>query len=785
MTTRTHEPDRNLVPSTATIPPLNPGGKQDEPLIARFALWSAHHRRLIFIGLTLILIACAAILTSVKVNTSVSRSAPGDTGRAQKLIDDRFGSAGKAAVASSQEVVVFSSATRSVEDPSYKQTVEHLMQQLRALRSTQTTRQGGDSVTSSERVVSATTTTYDTGLPRERSPFVAQNKTGGDVTFALVKMEGDLMQLQRNIDPVISTVAAAQKAAPDYQIMLTGEVTTAKQSTDLVEKDLGRSLLQNLPITFALLLLAFGSIVAGLVPLGLAFVSVIVANAILALISRVYPLTQIYTEMVLLMGLATGIDYALFLISRFRIERRGGKEKGAAILAASSTSGKSVAVAGLTVLLSISGLFLIQNPDFTSLAIAAIVVVALAVCVSLTVLPALLGDGLNRLHIPFLGGGHKPGGGIWGYICDRVLRHPWYFAVGTIVLLLAVASPVLTLNLGVNGAQGESDAIAAKRGAVALQQNFTLGLTSPAVVVVDAGKNRNIFAPDAQARIQRFVASVQAETASAAHPRAPFGAPIQTQINDAGDTAQILVPLNSDTGDKRAVDAIHHLRGDLVPKAFSGSGLRAFVTGQAAGNVDFKNDIISRTPIVFGFVLGLAFLILLVTFRSIVVPIKAILLNLLSVGATYGILVMVFQKGWLLEKPLGFHATGIIESWLPLFLFALLFGLSMDYHMFVLGRIKEAVEHGHKSTEAVALGIKATAGTITNAALIMVAVAMTFAFAHDIGIKQFGFGLAIAVLIDATLIRSILLPASMELLGERNWYLPRWLGWLPHIRMAE
>jgi RND superfamily putative drug exporter len=732
-----------------------------------------------------VVIGAVLTLGAVKPDTNIPQTAPGDTGKAGTLINARFGTAGKAAQTSSQEIVVFASAVRRVDDPIYQQTVENLMQHLRALRMTDTQVVGGSTVVSSDRIVQSTTTHYDTGAPRDRSPFVAPRQNG-DVSLALVQLEGSPTELRDRIQPVIDTVSAAQRAAPDIAIALTGGVTTNKEQEDLITKDLSRSLTLNLPITFALLLVAFGTIVAGLVPIGLALVSIVTANAILAVISQVTPLNSIYSEMVLLMGLATGIDYALFVISRYRLERGAGKAKDAAIVAASATSGKAVAVAGITVLLSVSGMFLVGDPTFTSIAIAAIVVVALAVLASLTLLPALLGDGLNRLHVPLLYTERpREGGGVWGHISDAVVKHPLAIAVLTIALLLLLAAPVLGLNLGFNGAKGLPDAVAAKKASLLLQQNFTLGLTAPAVVVVDAGKDHNIFAPDVQAHISQFVNAVQAETASPANPTAFFGAPLQTTINDAGDTAQIQVPLNSDTGDKKAIAAIRHLRGDLVPRAFGGSGITALVTGYAAANVDFKTNIIARTPLVFGFVLGLAFLILLITFHSLVIPLKAILLNLLSVGATYGILALIFQRGWLLERPLSFQATGIIESWLPLFLFSILFGLSMDYHMFLLGRVKEAVEHGQGSRAAVATGIKQTAGTITNAAVIMVAVALTFAFAHDIGIKQFGFGLAVAILLDATIIRSILLPATMELLGERNWYLPRWLGWLPHIRMAE
>jgi RND superfamily putative drug exporter len=303
--------------------------------------------------------------------------------------------------------------------------------------------------------------------------------------------------------------------------------------------------------------------------------------------------------------------------------------------------------------------------------------------------------------------------------------------------------------------------------------------------VVDAGKDKNVFATEVQAHVNDLIGRVQQETASPANPNAPYGAPIQTDINDAGDTELIQIPLNADIGEKKAIDAVNRIRDDFIPAAFGHSTARALVTGATAANIDFRDQIMFRTPFVWAFVLGLAFTVLLVTFRSIVIAVKALILNSLSVGAAYGLLVLVFQKGWLLERPLGFEATGIIESWLPLFLFSILFGLSMDYHMFIMSRIKEAYERGVSSDEAIAIGVKATAATITSAAAVMVAVAVIFVFTRDLSIKQFGFGLATAIFIDATVIRSILLPASMKLLGEWNWYLPPWLEWLPKIKMAE
>jgi RND superfamily putative drug exporter len=665
--------------------------------------------------------------------------------------------------------------------------VQALMESLRALRVDGTSSASGTTIVSSTRIVSGATTYYGVGLPRQASPFVAQNKTGGDVSFAVVSLVGTLQEAQDNIEPVIQTVEQAQAASPDFQILEGGDASTNKERTTVVEEDFNFALFLNLPTTLVILILAFGALAAAFVPLALAIAAVVTASGILAVISQGYPLANVYTEVVLLMGLATGIDYALFVITRFRRERRAGRSKEEALMIASATSGQAVLFAGVTVLLAICGMFLVGNSVFSTLGLSAIVVVALAIIMSVSLLPALLamlGDNVDRFRVPFLGSGGE-GGGVWGFISDRVLARPAVFAIVVLVILLVMASPIFTFNLGFNGAKGLPNAVEAKKAAIALEDNFTLGLTSPAQVVVDAGKNRNVFASDVQARVNDLIGRVEAETASPAKPNAPYGAPITTDINDAGDTELIQIPLNADVGENKAIDGVNQIRHDFIPTAFGHSSVRALVTGATAANIDFRDEIMFRTPFVWAFVLGLAFTVLLVTFRSIVIAVKALILNSLSVGAAYGLLVLVFQRGWLLERPLGFEATGIIESWLPLFLFSILFGLSMDYHMFIMSRIKEAHERGASSDEAIAIGVKATAATITSAAAVMVAVAVIFVFTRDISIKQFGFGLAAAIFIDATVIRSILLPASMKLLGEWNWYLPSWLRWLPQIRMAE
>ena len=749
---------------------------------ARLAMWSARHRRAVALGWVLIVVVAMAGCSVISANTSIEQEAPGEAGKAAKLFKERFG----VEEGEVREVVVFSHPSLTVDDPAYRETVQGLMEDLSALRVVGRST-SGTTVVSGTRVVSGALTHYDTGAPREASPFVASNQSGGDVSFALVNMVGTLEEAEQNIDPVLDAVTEAQAASDGFEILIGGDASINKQRSDIVEEDFGFALFLNLPTTFVILILAFGAVAAAAVPLALAVAAVITASGILAVISQAYPLADVYAEVVLLMGLATGIDYALFVISRFRRERQAGRSKEEALVVATSTSGQAVVFAGVTVLLAICGMFLVGDVVFASLGLAAIVVVALAIIMSVSLLPALLamlGDNVNWLRVPFMGRGGE-GGGVWGFISDRVLARPALFAIVVLVGLLALAAPIFTFNLGFNGVKGLSDAVEAKKAVIALEENFTLGLTSPAQIVVDAGKDKNVFAPEVQSHVKQLTDLVQEETVSAANPDAPYGAPIQTDINDAGDTELIQIPLNADIGEKKAIDAVERIRNDFIPAAFGRGPDRALVTGATAANIDFRDSIMFRTPFVWAFVLGLAFTVLLVTFRSIVIAVKALILNSLSVGAAYGLLVLVFQKGWLLERPLGFKATGIIESWLPLFLFSILFGLSMDYHMFIMSRIKEAYEKGASSDEAIAIGVKATAGTITSAAAIMVAVAVVFIFTRDISIKQFGFGLAMAILIDATVIRSILLPASMKLLGEWNWYLPGWLRWLPQIRMAE
>jgi RND superfamily putative drug exporter len=750
---------------------------------ARIAAWSERHRWRVAGAWLLILIAAVLTSSLVATDTDIDVEPPGEAGEAAQLFEERFGTGEESA----REVVVFSHPDLTVDQAAYQEKVEGLMSGLRALRTSQVSDESGVIVTSSERVVASTLTAYDVGLPRQRSPFVTTRDSGGDVSFAIISLVGDEDEAEHTVDVVVDTVERAGEA-DEFDIAVGGEASIASESTRVVEEDFALALRLNLPITLLLLLLAFGALVAAFIPLGLALIAITIALAVLTLVSRLYPLEELYSEMVLLMGLATGIDYTLFIITRYRLERAAGHPKERAIVLASGTSGKSVVFAGVTVLLAISGMFLVDNVIFSSMAIAAITVVAIAVVIAVTLLPAILsilGDNVNRWRLGFLRRRHTEAGGIWGRISDYVLAHPVAITVGALVVLLTLALPVTTFKLGFNGNKALPDAVDAKKALTALEANFTLGLTSPAVVLIDPGQDQNIFGSPVQASTDELLGLVDEETASATDHDAPYGAPVQTEVNDSGNTELIRIPINADTGDDEAIDAVEHLRDDLIPQAFPDQPPDVLVTGDTAGNIDFRENILDKTPFIIAFVVALTFVTLLIVFRSIVIPIKAVVLNALSVGAAYGLLVLVFQEGLLLEGILDFEATGIIESWLPLFLFSILFGLSMDYHMFVMSRIKEAHEHGATTDESISIGIKATAGTITSAAAIMVAVALIFAFTRNIGLKQFGFGLAAAIFIDATVIRSVLLPASMKLLGPANWYLPSWLQWLPDIRMEE
>ena len=719
---------------------------------ARVARWSAIHRWWVVAASVLAVVLSMFVLSSVDTKLLEGDAGEGESKVGIDLIDERFGTD---LTEDPTEQLVFSNPSLDASDPEYRSVVEGLVEQLQGLPG-----------------VKSATSYYDTNSPKMVS-------ADGRAVLAIVVIDDGSSGTDDTVEMLLDTVRAASADAEGFEIAIAGDTSLSKQQEDLLDQDFARIMMVTLVLGLTILLIAFRAVVAAIVPLVLAVWAILGANAVAALVSQSYPLADAYGEMILLMGMAVGIDYSLFIVSRFRTERKAGRPKLEAIAVASNTTGRAVFYAGITVLLSLAGLMMTDNPVFISLALGAMIVVALAIVGSITLLPALLGilgDNVNRLRVPIIGR-ERPdsnGGGIWGAITDRVLARPGVLATITAATLIVVALPVMSLNLGFNsGADAIPDAIEGKRAVELLEEHFTAGLTAPAFVVVDAP---DVTSSEVQTSMTTLIDRLEKDDA--------FFGPFEIEVNEASDLLYIRVPLVGDIDDAASEEAVRHLRQDVIPAAFRGTNTQVYITGQTAASIDFKEQMYDKAPYVFAFVLGLAFLLLLVMFRSIIIPIKAIVLNLLSVGAAYGVLVMVFQWGWGIGL-LGAESTGVVEAWLPLFLFGILFGLSMDYHMLLLSRVKEAHDEGQDNEQAVSTGVKVTAGQITSAAAIMVGVFSAFALSSDIGMKQFGLGLAVAVLVDATVIRVVLLPASMKLLGEWNWYLPRWLDWLPKVGDGE
>ena len=720
---------------------------------ARIAGWSARRRWWVLAGSGLVIFLMVAAMIRVGTELRDDDEGVGESGEASRLMQEKFRPAINAEepqVPSRTERLIFSSAVLGVNNVAFRSSVEDLVATLRDLPH-----------------VTSVVTYYDLNDPDMVS--LDRQAMLGWVTLqdASAPHNGAL-----DLDPVLAAVDSANEAAPMMEIGVISFRLIEEQFEEIIDEDFSRILIISLVLGLGILILAFRALVAAVIPLAMALGAIFSAIGMSALVSHIYPLVDLYAEMILMMGLAVGIDYSLFVVSRFRSERSAGRPKLEAIYVASNTTGRAVFYAGVTVVLSLAGLMLTEDPVFISLSLGAIIVVLFAILGSLTLLPALLsalGDNVNALRIPYLGR-ETSGGGVWGALTDRVLARPALLATAVTAGLIALAVPVFSLNLGFNaGADSLPDAVEGKRAVESLEKHFSSTLLQPARVVVD---HPDVRSPEIQDSVGNLVQRLEQDSA--------FLGPFEIRLSEAGDLLRITVPIAGKVDDDESENALKLLRNELIPDAFSGTSANVYVAGATAESVDFRDHMFNRAPFVFAFVLGLSFLLLLTMFRSIVIPVKAIILNLLSVGAAYGVLVMVFQLGWGISI-LGSEASGIIETWLPLFLFGILFGLSMDYHMLMLNRIKEAHDQGYSNEESVSVGIKSTAGQITSAAAIMVGVFATFATSRVLGLQQFGVGLAVAVFIDATVIRSVLLPASMKLLGERNWYLSRWLRWLPQL----
>jgi len=593
----------------------------------------------------------------------------------------------------------------------------------------------------------------------------------GDAEALLVALGLDA---EGKVDSVVAAVTKVDED-PAYEAAITGDFVSDADIEQLSQDDLRNGeLFFGAPAALIILLLVFGAVVAGLIPLVLAILSIVVALALTAIVGQFFELSVFVQNMIFGMGLALGIDYSLFILSRFREERSQGKEKLQAIEMAGATASRAVLFSGLAFVLAMFGLELVPNTIMRSLATGAILVGIVSVVAALTLLPAvisLLGDRINAGRIPYFGrkASEATESRFWGRIVGAVMRRPVVSLVAAVALLLACAVPILSYKTGEAGISTLPDRFESKQGFLLLNEEFPGQTIDPVQVVVDGNTESD--------ELKAAVVGLESELAD----RPIFGSATQ-ETSPGHDLLVLTVPVAGDPLSDEAVAAVRELRSELIPTVFEGSGIPVYVGGSTAEEIDYFDVMDRWLPIVFVFVLALSFILLTVAFRSVVVPATAIAMNLLSVGAAYGLLVLVFVKG-VGNEIFGFQQVDAIEAWVPLFLFAVLFGLSMDYQVFLLSRIREKFSESGDNDLAVSFGVGSTARLITGAALIIIAVFSGFARGDLVMFQQMGFGIAVALLIDATIVRSVLVPASMKLLGRWNWYLPTWLEWLPDVHV--
>ncbi len=719
-------------------------------LAARAAGWSTAHWKTATGGwLAFVVVAIALGSLAGTHQLAQSDSQAGEAGRAAKAL-------GRGFPQPASETVLIRSATHAASEASFRAVVRDVVRSVSAAPS----------------------------VTAVRSPVADRNagqiSRNGHAAIVQFELAGDSKTAGKRVEPVLRSVAAAQARHPSYLIRQAGDASADRALSQMLGNDFKRAERLALPITLLIMLFAFGALVAAGIPVLLAFSGVLSAIGISALVSHLLPAADATQSVILLVGMAVGVDYSLFYLKREREERARGLDAEQALARAATTSGEAVLISGATVLAAVSGMLLSGDPAFRSFGVGMMIVVACAVVGSVTVLPAVLhklGDRVEKGRIPLLSrlrGEIGRESRIWGAVLDVVLRRPAIAVVLAGGLLVAAAVPTLGIQTKFLSINDLPRSIPIVKTVRQLNRDFP-GATVPAVVVVQAA---NVDAPAIRRGIRRLRAAAVAT--------GQLTQPIEVAENPAHTIARVTVPIRSaDSRSAAAYAALDTLRTRVIPETIGRvPGTTVGVTGETAGNRDFNTLLKVRLPLVFVFVLGLAFLLLLATFRSLVVPLVSIVLNLLSVGASYGILVLVFQHRWA-EGILGFRSNGGIASWIPLFLFVLLFGLSTDYHVFVVSRVRELVRGGASTRDAVSRGVRQTAGTVSAAAIVMVAVFSVFATLSELDLKQAGFGLAVAILIDATIIRGVLLPAAMTLLGEWNWYLPRRLAWLPGARAPE
>jgi putative drug exporter of the RND superfamily len=697
----------------------------------------------VWVGAVVVAVVAIGALLGGALTTEGNPTNNPQSQRAEDVVNDSFPPTVGAAVT---DIVVIRSPQYTVDAPQFQTLVRGLASDVR--------RTGVDSVR-----------TY---LDARDPSLVTPDRHATMVQFSEASDDG--------IDDIVGAVERAD-ASPAFAVSVTGQKTLERDFNELSQSDLQEGELQvGLPAALIVLLLVFGAVVAGFLPLLITLPSIVVALGLVAVLAHAFTLSVFVINMLTGMGLALAIDYALFVVSRFREERGRGREKLDAIAASARTANRAVFFSGTTFVIAMFGMLIVPSSIMRSLAVGAILVGIVSVVASATLLPALLGllgDGVDRLRIPLIGrrslDSTNPEGRFWGTIVRAVLRRPVLSLTLSVALLIAVASPIFGMKIGTSGATALPDRFASKQGFAALQRNFPTATSDPVEIVVAEGAEQ----PAVRQALDRL------RTKLAADPR--FGRGTIERSAD-GQVALLSVPVRGDPSGDEAVAAVRDLRSTIVPAAFEDTEADVLVGGTTSENIDYFDSVIGPAPWVIALVLGLTLVFLTVVFRSLVVAASAVVLNLLSVGAAYGLLVLVFQHGVGADL-FGFEQVDTIEAWVPLFLFSVLFGLSMDYQVFLLSRIRERYDETGDTVGAVTFGVASTARIITGAALIIVAVFAGFASGELIMFQQMGFGVAAALLIDATIIRSVLLPAAMGLLGAWNWYLPRSLEWLPRLQV--
>ena len=693
------------------------------------------------------------------------------------------------------EIVIVRSGTLTVDDDAFKAKVEEVTGKLRELE---------------PEVIQASTNYYEVlaTTPLDSLALVSTDRRSAIVA---VQMTGALGEALENIEEVIHVVEEADDK-DGFDVLIVGDVSSRFEQAELSAMDLEQGERIGLPIALLILLVLFGAVVAALIPVGLAIVSILITLAIVSVIGNIFGELVFFVLLwITMIGLAVGIDYCLFVVSRFREELARGLSTRDAVIKAGATASRTVFFSGMTVVIALLGVFIVPHTLFFATGLGAILVVLVSVTATLTFLPAVLtvlGPRVDFLRLPFrkkatAQSSGEQSEGFWEFITRKTMRYPVISIIVVGGLMVWASVNYFGINTGFNSVETFPQDSHTREAFTALEEDFPLGYGSanPARVVIEGDINNPAVAAAVQAfkmsivgdpavteALQKIQQAVESDPALIAallqsNPEIlndPSAAALPT--NTHGNLTVIAIPVPGAPSGAEAFDLIKRLRDDYIPAAFAGVPAEVHVGGISAEFLDFDTQLSAYLPIIFAFILGVSFILLLVVFRSIVIPIKAIIMNLLSVGAAYGLMVLVFQKGVGADL-FGFQQIETIEAWLPLILFAILFGLSMDYHVFMLSRIRERYDQTNDNAESVAYGLRSTASLITGAALIMVAVFSGFASGDMVVNQQAGFGLAVAVLLDATLVRSILVPASMQLLGARNWYLPGFLNWLPQIQV--